>query len=222
MLPRTNILELRQLLAEKFPGVRMAPGRVAPSANRYPTGVPQFDALLGGGLARGGITELVTPGVACGSALFLVTLLRHVCENGQWVALIDAADCFDPAPLENEMLARLLWIRSAAPQDALKAADILLRDGNIPLVVLDLVISPLPQLRRIPSSTWHRLQRIIENTSATLLVMTPEPMAGSTEARLFLDQQFAMPALDQSHDLLLSELAPRLAETSAQREMKIA
>ena len=224
MPAQKNIVELRQLLAGKFPGLRLSAGRPEHTAGRWTTGVAPVDELLGGGLAKGSITELVTPGVACGSALLTTALLRHAAENGQWAALVDGTDSFDPAALDNHALSRLVWVRCTSAQEALKCTDLLLRDGNIPLVVLDLVGCAPAQLRRIPSSTWHRLNRIIETGSLTFLVMTPAPMAGSHGARIVLDKPFSIDALNEPLDFLLAHLSPRLADIAlaAQHERKIA
>ena len=46
--------------------------------------------------------------------------------------------------------------------DAVKAVDLLLRDGNFPLVVLDLVLNDSAELRKIPQTNWYRLQRLVE------------------------------------------------------------
>ena len=103
-----NIVELRQLLAEKFPGVKMSADPRERIANRWPTGVAQVDTLLEGGLPKGAITEIVSSGISSGSALFLTALLERARENGEWLALVDASDSFDPAALENDVLSRLL------------------------------------------------------------------------------------------------------------------
>src|SRR5262249_22409209 len=151
-----NIVELRQLLAEKFPGVRMTAGRPETLAKRWPTGVSSVDFHLRGGFATSALTEIISGGVCCGSSLLLGALIQGAEKNGEWVALIDGADSFDPGALRNEELSRLLWIRCSNPREAMKAADLLLHDGTIPIVAIDLIGCVLKQLRRIPSSTWHR------------------------------------------------------------------
>jgi len=42
-----------------------------------------------------------------------------------------------------------------------KATDLLLHDGNLPLVLLDLQFLPSRALRKIPPSTWHRFGRLV-------------------------------------------------------------
>src|SRR6185369_8652317 len=66
--PITSIIELRNLLAERFPNVRLgsAPA-VCKSAAVWPTGLPQIDRLLGGGLPKSAMTELVSTQLSSGS-----------------------------------------------------------------------------------------------------------------------------------------------------------
>src|ERR1041385_3042078 len=56
----TNIIQLRQLLKEKFPGLRTNPEEFSPDTRTFwPTGLPQIDTLLQGGFAKGALTEIV-------------------------------------------------------------------------------------------------------------------------------------------------------------------
>src|SRR5438105_1163638 len=150
MNPGAKIIELRQLLAERFPAPEIKAG------DCLSTGIPRIDELLGGGLRRGAITELAGLTPSCGSAFFFVTLLRAAARAGRWLALIDGRDCFDPQSVENETLAHLLWVRCTNAAQAIQAADLLARDGNLPLIALDLRCNPPAQFRKIPLTTWFR------------------------------------------------------------------
>lgn len=199
-----NAIQLRQFLAERFPGLRLfSEAEAAKAGSCCPTGLPPIDGLLEGGLPKGAITELVRDEKKAGSGLVLSSILRHL--QHQWVGLIDGRDCFDPASLDFQ-LSRLIWVRCQDTAEALKAADLLLRDGNLPLVLLDLGLNPLPQLRRTPSTIWYRLQRLIEHKSTALLVITPRPTVSSAKARLYLAGDFHLDALGQTQDQLLRQL----------------
>jgi hypothetical protein len=221
-----NIVQLRQLLAERFPNLRTfasdASGPTPAQASRWPTGWKQIDELLHGGLPKGGITELVVQNTGSGSALIAVSLLRRVHEANQWLALIDGRDSFDPAGLDNALLSRLLWVRCRDAAQAMKAADLLLRDGNLPVALLDLRVNPRAQLRRIPATTWYRLQRILEQALTALLVLTPWGMVSSAHARLCLQSQFTLGSLTQNTDELVAnlkiELLRPLVEVEAMKE----
>lgn len=198
-----TIIELRQLLAERFPHPEIRPGSL------IATGIPRLDEMLEGGLWKGALTELIAPPETRGSALCIAALLRNVAIEGFWMALIDGRDSFDPQPMDNTVLAHLLWVRCSEAGMALRAADLLLRDGNLPLVVLDLRLNPVDQLRKIPSSTWYRLQRIA-NVS-TLLAITPYPMIPSAHVKVILENRFTFSALNETQNHLLERLQIRLA-----------
>ncbi len=85
------------------------------SAKRYPpaaTGFAELDALLGGGIPRGQITELVGK-ASSGCTSVVLSLLAEATARQEVAAYIDAADCFDPPSAERAgvKLDRLLWVR---------------------------------------------------------------------------------------------------------------
>jgi hypothetical protein len=211
--PRANIVQLRDLLGQRFPRVRMVLAEKSPARPCFTTGVPQIDGLLEGGLPRGAVTELVS--AQAGGALALRPMVRIAGRNRQRLALIDGCDGFDPSAFSNEVLTGLLWVRCLDAAQALKAADLVLRDGNMPLVVLDLHRNPAIQLRKIPGTTWYRLQRIIEPTPTALLVMTPHAMVSSAEVRLSLANQFTWASWEQTESELISRMKFVLQRSAA-------
>ena len=103
---------------------------------------------------------------------------------------IDAADPCD--------LGRLLWVRCRTADEALKAADLLLRDRNVPVVVMDLKLNPAAQLRRISGSVWHRFARLAEHQGTAVLVITPFALVGGAAARVSVSMPLLAGALDAS------------------------
>lgn len=217
-----NIVELRQLLAAKFPGVRHSAERRESMAPRVPTGVPAIDAQLDGGLPKGAITEVTSSGISCGTALFFNSLLHEAHGRGEWVALVDGCDAFDPGTVPAEALSRLIWVRSSDAKDAVKATDILVHDGSVGIVVVDLLFCPAAQLRKIPSSTWFRLQRILENNATALVVMAAEHMVSNADAQVRLQKRFGLDALARARETLLVQIAPEVPETINKRIVKSA
>src|SRR5205823_8710757 len=119
----------RQILAERYPQQTVAP------ALCIPTGWSPLDSLLGG-MQRGAITQFLIPNISSGGATILheiIAAMHDVC-----VALIDSKDCFEP--LADHPL--LLWIRCSNVFQALKATDLILRDGNLSLTILDFKENP--------------------------------------------------------------------------------
>ena len=212
MEPIRDILQLRRYLAERHPNLRLCTGQsLQRRAACWPTGVAKLDHVLNGGLPKSAITELVSPGHSAGSALLRFALLHQAHHCRQWVALVDAHDSFDPAALSGEVFPRFIWIRGRGALEALKATDLLLRDGNLSLVLLELRLNSPAESRRISATTWHRFQRLIKPLSTALLVITPVPLISGPCLRLQIDTQFPLAALDQPEPDLLRHLHPCLA-----------
>lgn len=189
MAAHAKIIELRALLAERFPD----PPTAAPQ--RLTTGVAAVDAIFGGGLRQGAITELVGPRLSGGSAWLMAAALNG-CRD-RWTALVDGTDSFDPQPLGPGRWARLLWVRCRAVADALRATDLLLHDGNMAVVWLDLRMNRATELRAVPTATWYRLQRLVEQSAAAsaLVVAVPAPLVVSAHERLIVRRQTGPEAL---------------------------
>jgi|KBSSwiStaDraftv2_1062776.scaffolds.fasta_scaffold244688_2 hypothetical protein len=210
-----NLVELRQLLVERFPHTRLGLPAAASSVEPIPTGVPSLDKILSGGLPRGALTELVGVGPGSGSCLVLHALLRETARNGQFMALIDGADSFDACAVEATILARLLWLRCVSVEQALKASDLLLRDPNLPLVVLDLKLNTARELRKLSSSVWHRFVRLLEQSETAVLVVTPEPLVGGVSWRVECENALKLEALAGSPANSLSSLRFNLLRSPA-------
>ena len=185
----TSIIDLRQLLAERFPQT------LARATDRLRTGLPAIDLVIGG-LPKNAVTELSSPNPSAGSALLIHVLLQSAQRDGFFVALIDGSDSFDPQPSAHA-LRNLLWVRCHQAAEAVQAADLLLRDGNFPLVVLDLVLNASDELRKIPQTHWYRLQRLVEAAPTAFLVLTRRNMISSAQLKLSLENAWRLSDLDQ-------------------------
>ena len=67
----------------------------------------------------------------------------------------------------------------AAVNRALKAVNLVLQAGGFGCVVLDLADVPPVALRRIPFTTWLRVQRIIDGSDTACVLIAPHPLARS-------------------------------------------
>ncbi len=190
----TRLADLRRMLAEKFPTAEQKPGGI------LRTGLADLDTAEGG-LRRAALTEF--SGTSGAGALFLHGMLRVMCRERCFAALVDAARTFEPEASPAASLARLLVVFCADAMQAVKAADLLLRDGNLSLVMLDFQSVPPAQLRRIPANTWHRFQRLAEQTTAAVAVLTPQPMIEAAQVRIAGASQWKLAAQRRwRHELL--------------------
>ena len=207
-----NILDCRALLQERFPEALA----IRQMGNAVLTGIPCVDAA---GVTPGQITEFVSPCGSAGSGLVLAALMEGQEETlREQVALVDGADAFDPRALSPEALGRLLWLRCRQVQKAVRATDLLLRDGNIPRVLLDLQLCPEREVRQIPSQAWHRLRLLAERGGASLCVFTPFQTVPCARSRLLLDRQLPLATLDEERPTLLTTLSGRVIRRGAALE----
>lgn len=152
------------------------------------TGAATIDALLGGGIPRGQLSEL--HGTTSSGRMSLLTgLLAKVTASGALAAFVDPADGFDPASAAScgVDLDRLLWLRGRgiaedtspkAVASATAAVATLAGSGLFDLVALDLVRSTRA-LRALPVATWLRLQRLVEGTPTALVLIAEGHVACS-------------------------------------------
>jgi hypothetical protein len=188
-----KLIDLRKLVAERFPHPAPAPASV------LTTGVQFLDQTIGGGFPQSAITELIAPKLSAGSGSVIHALLRSAQREKHFIALIDGADSFDPGSSNNSALQHLLWVRCRKAFDAIKAADFLLRDGNFPLVIVDLVLNTADELRKIPQTSWYRLQRLAEAVPTTCLVINRQSMVGSAQLKIALENSWKLADLENQN-----------------------
>jgi len=188
-----TVIDLRKLLAARFP--HPSP----PATTVLSTGIKFLDQIAGGGLPKSAITELITLKQSAGSASLIHALLRSAQHDQHFIALIDGSDSFDPGSSNNAALQHLLWIRCRKAFDAVKAADLLLRDGNFPLVIIDLVLNSLEELRKIPQTSWYRLQRLVEAVPTACLIIDRQGMVASAQLKIVLENSWTLAALENEN-----------------------
>jgi hypothetical protein len=203
-MPSANVIQLHRMLAEKFPGARL--NLDAPAASHVPTGIAPIDDVCRGGLTKGALTEIVSGENSSGSATLIRQLIANAAHKNQIVTLIDGSDSLEVTRLPQNVLDRLLWVRCRSANDALKAADLVLRDRNLSLVLLDLKMNPDKQLQKIPATPWYRFQRLVEESSAVCAVFTARPMVSPARTRITLRSQFSLETLEHPTENLLSTL----------------
>src|SRR5437773_10664675 len=128
---------------------------------RLATGLSALDAVLGGGIPRGRITELAGPRSA-GRTGLAAAIAASATRAGETIAWVDPADTLEPeaAAAAGIALTRLLWVRPRGVSDAFRASEILLGAGGLGLVVLD-VDAP-----RAGAGVWPRLARAAARTGS--------------------------------------------------------
>lgn len=159
-----------------------------------PTGDTSLDAHLGGGFPRGQVSEVIGPR-SSGRASLVLRALAAATARGELTAVIDVLDMFDveSAAAAGVDLDCLLWVRGhvvvnpgmcrdinqRAMEQAMRACALVLQAGNFGLVVFDAAEAPADAVRRLPFTTWLRLQRMVEGSPTACVLVGGEPMARS-------------------------------------------
>ncbi len=170
---------------------------------RLSSGIPALDTVIGGGIARGRISE-ITGNPGSGLTSLAASFIAIATRRGEVTAWIDPIGAFDPATIAaaGADLARILWggadsplidaaddsprfgmaaRRRKRPSDAaIKTAEMILAAGGFGLVVIDLS-ARLHTARPAPlaNSIALRLARAAERTGAAVLVIAANPMCGT-------------------------------------------
>jgi hypothetical protein len=188
-----DLLRARRLQADA-PPLRGEDPRRRPLA----TGIAGVDALVDGGFPRGALSE-IHGSASSGRTGVLLALLAQATGRGTLAALVDPLDRLDPASAAaaGVELARLLWLRGPriAAEDASSktiasataAVATLVSSGLFDVVALDLA-GAARERRRLPSTTWLRLQRVVEAAATAVVLVAEEHVAcGPGGAALALD-----------------------------------
>ena len=203
-----SIADMRRLLEERFP-------QITPQQERF--WETQWGALDGkeGGLPLGCVSE-VCSGLACGR-MFLDGVMETARRRNEWIGLVEG-NTFDFSGSRSAGWEKLLVVRVPNPGEAVKAADLLVRDGNLPVVLLDLQTTPLRSLGRIPVSTWHRFQRLVEQSGTALVALTPQPIIEAARVRLVLQGHWALADLKRPRGELIAKIAVQVFRRGRQTQ----
>jgi hypothetical protein len=173
-------LAAQRLASLQLPGVRLGAMPAEP-VRRLPTGIGDLDDLIGGGLPRGHVSEIVG-GPSSGRTAVLHALLASATRRGEVAAVVDLPDALDPLSLARAGadLERVLWVRPPSPQTALKCAELILSAGGFGLVAVD---TQAPRVARpLPRHVWPRLAQVTRRAGAACVVCAPRHIASGVAA----------------------------------------
>jgi hypothetical protein len=194
------IQALRRQLREKFPQAHGAWSEPKEEIAATPFEPAAFPV--------GAISEVVPAAGLSGLSLLVARLLGEPEERAPLpdFILVDGGDCFDPASYSEEACSRLLWVRCLGALETMKAADLLIRDGNVPFVLLDLCGLPKEDMKGIPGSAWWRLKLAAEKTGCRVVVLSPAPRVPCATLRVRLSGAMGLEDFDLPRRDLLERL----------------
>ena len=178
-----------------------------------PFGTDTLDRALSGGLPRGQVSEVVGPSSSGRTSLAWAALAAATTrgESVALIDTFDRFDPPTAHACGIE-LSRLLWVRGQALSKttgaidpawlpgvravtgpgtflervidrAIKALNLVVQSGVCTMVVIDVVDVPASALRRLPASTWFRIERAIEGSDTAVLILAAQPIARSAGGR---------------------------------------
>ena len=176
-------------------------------------GTDALDRALSGGLPRGQVSEVVGPASSGRTSVAWAALAAATerGESVALIDTFDRFDP-PTAHACGIQLSRLLWVRGQALSKttgaidpawlpgvravhgpgtfmervidrAIKALNLVVQSGVCTMVVLDFIDVPATALRRLPASTWFRIERAIEGTDTAVLILSATPLARSAGGR---------------------------------------
>jgi hypothetical protein len=187
--PALAILEsaLRAKKLDRTLTTALPPLERVDAAALAPSGIAPLDACLAGGLPRGQLSEIAGP-CSSGRTTVLLHVVAAATLRGEIAAIVDTCDRLDVASLAaaGADLERVLWVRGDAGgpaervvERALKACTLVLQAGGFGIVALDVADVPVVALKRLPFTTWLRLQRMVEGSDTACALVGREPLARS-------------------------------------------
>ena len=176
-------------------------------------GTDALDRALSGGLPRGQVSEVVGPASSGRTSVAWAALAAATLrgESVALIDTFDRFDPPTAHACGIE-LSRLLWVRGQAVSKttgaidpawlpgvravngpgtfmervidrAIKALNLVVQSGVCTMVVIDFVDVPATALRRLPASTWFRIERAIEGSDTAVLILSAAPIARSAGGR---------------------------------------
>jgi hypothetical protein len=179
MAPPSPAPDLTRLLRELGSEVRRAAEDPREARADLATGLPAVDALLGGGLARGRLSELSGP-LSSGRTSLALALLARATASGEVVAWVDGADAFHPASARaaGVRLERVLWTQPPGAAEAVRCTERLLQARGFAAVVLDTGAREA-EWEKLPAAVWQRLVRAASAGGSALVVLSGRRTTGS-------------------------------------------
>jgi hypothetical protein len=178
-----------------------------------PLDAEALDRGLAGGLPRGQVSEVVGPSSSGRTSVAWAALAAATRrgESVALIDTFDRFDP-PTAHACGMQLSKLLWVRGQAISKtataidpawlpgvravngpgtfmervidrAIKALNLVVSSGVCTLVVIDLIDVPAIALRRLPASTWFRVERAIEGSDTAVLILAAQPVSRSAGGR---------------------------------------
>lgn len=174
--------------------------------SRWSSGREDWDASLGGGWAQGQLTELIAPEVSTGSGLVMAQLLARARQERRYVILLDVGQGFSMEGFSANDLETLLWVGCGSAKEAIKALDVVSRDENFFLFLIDLRDSEPSDWRSVRASQWYRVLGQLRQRESVALLFARQAVTAAAKQRLELKQRLSWESLEGEREVLKASI----------------
>lgn len=186
-----------------------------PGIEYISSGSPGLDEILGGGYARGRMTEIAGP-EASGKTTLALHAIAECQKMGEKAAFIDVEQTFDANYATNIGINtdEIIFSQPSSGEEALQILDVLARTGSVSLIVLDSVAALVPSAElegsmldnqmglqaRLMSKACRKLVAILNRTNTCVIMINqirmkigsygnPETVAGGSALKFYSSQR---------------------------------
>lgn len=169
------------------------------------TGLGGLNQMLGGGLPRGQITEIIARGPSRGAGVIIAELIAQARREGRYVMLLDIGSGFAIESFPENDLESLLWVGCDSARQAVEVLDVATRDENFHLFLVDGRDCERTDWRAIRPALWYRvLHQLRQHDAVTILFSRSEVTAVSSH-RLELVSQLTLDCLHENRSEILDQ-----------------
>lgn len=178
---------------------------------RQETGVGELDRLLGGGLARGRLTEIVVPGPSRGGGMVLAALCARSRSEGHYAMLIDIGGGMAVEQLPARDLESLLWVGCESAAQAVAVFDVAVRDENFRWFLIDGRDCRPEDWREVRPAHWQRIGGPLREREAVAVLLARSAVTNLAKDRVELVSRLDLEALHREREELIASIRFRRA-----------
>lgn len=184
---------------------------------RQETGVGELDRLLGGGLARGRLTEIVVPGPSRGGGIVLAAFCARSRQEGHYAMMLDIGGGMAVEQLPARDLESLLWVGCDSAAQAVAVFDVAVRDENFRWFLVDGRDCRPEDWRSVRPAHWQRIGGQLREREAVAVLLARAPVTNLAKDRVELISRLDLEALHREREDLIASIRFRRAavETSS-------
>ncbi len=167
------------------------------------TGLGGLNQMLGGGLPRGQITEIIARGPSRGAGVIIAELIAQARREGRYVMLLDIGSGFAIESFPENDLESLLWVGCDSARQAVEALDVATRDENFHLFLVDGRDCEATDWKAIRPALWYRVLNQLRQHDAVAILFSRSDVTAVSRHRLEVVSQLRLDCLHENRSGIL-------------------